>query len=685
MSRELPAPGAIVAYWEDNALALGVVVGEERGRLRIVTHRARIERLTPARVVVVVERTGVVPTENVDALAAAGRRAVDAASRVAARAQDVDVPLLWQVVLDGVPEGAERPVESAEALAELVLGRGDGESAAAVVRALHVDGLHFQRRPEGFEPRSAQEVEDLTRERVRRAERARHTEEFHAALTHAVRGSGYMATGSEHESRSLDALERYALAGDLAPESDRELAAAALGASALRYDAGPEGAFRLLRLAGRFVSDDENLALRALGIEAPFPEPVEAHAAQVAALGFERRGREDLTELEVVSIDGPQTVEIDDALSAEDLGSDVLRLGVHLADPGALVVPGDPVDVEAESRGLTHYHPDVRVAMLPRAISEEAASLVAGLVRPALSVLAEIDRTGAIVAARIVRSLVRTSARLDYDGVDRTLAAGEGAFAALLERLSEIGARREASRLAHGAIVLDAVEVDVFAREGVPCLERLEPGSAARRAVTEAMVLAGEIAARTCLDARVPAIYRRQAPLADSSGIPRERIVDPVLIRRVRRRMLRAEVGTSPGRHTGLGLDAYAQVTSALRRFQDLATQRQLAALIEGRDPPYGPEAMQRIAGATERAELEARRAERTVNDYWTLRYLAQQEGQEVEAIVVDTEPRPIAQLVETLWEQPVNSLAGIGLGERVRLRIERVNPRAGLVVLRKA
>ena len=165
MSRELPAAGALVAYWEDNALALGVVAGEERGRLRIVTGRARIERVTAARIVVVVERGGPVPSDNVDALAAAGRRAVDAASRIATRANDVDVPLLWQVVLEDAPKDVSRPVETAEALADLALGRGDGESAAAVVRALHADGLHFTRRPDGFEPRSAPEVDDLTRER----------------------------------------------------------------------------------------------------------------------------------------------------------------------------------------------------------------------------------------------------------------------------------------------------------------------------------------------------------------------------------------------------------------------------------------------------------------------------------------------------------------------------------------
>jgi exoribonuclease-2 len=142
-------------------------------------------------------------------------------------------------------------------------------------------------------------------------------------------------------------------------------------------------------------------------------------------------------------------------------------------------------------------------------------------------------------------------------------------------------------------------------------------------------------------------------------------------------------VGTAPGRHAGLGLEAYVQVTSALRRYQDLATQRQVAALVSGTSPPYDREAMLRLAAATERAEVDARRAERTSNEYWMLRYLESQVGHEIEALVVDLDPRPIVQLVETLWEQPVAALTGADTGERVRLHVERVNPRAGILALR--
>jgi exoribonuclease-2 len=121
-----------------------------------------------------------------------------------------------------------------------------------------------------------------------------------------------------------------------------------------------------------------------------------------------------------------------------------------------------------------------------------------------------------------------------------------------------------------------------------------------------------------------------------------------------------------------------------LRRFQDLATHRQIAAHLAGESLPYDADALQRIAATTEQAEIDARRAERAAEEYWLLRYLERSSGEIVEALVVETEPRPVVQLAETLREQPMPSLAGVEPGQRVDLRVERVNPRAGLLVLRR-
>ena len=159
---------------------------------------------------------------------------------------------------------------------------------------------------------------------------------------------------------------------------------------------------------------------------------------------------------------------------------------------------------------------------------------------------------------------------------------------------------------------------------------------------------------------------------------------DPVTVRAARRSLRRADLSLEPGPHASLGLSAYTQVTSPLRRYQDLACHRQLLGALRGEPPPYDVEALQRIAATTDQAEFDARRAERRADDYWMLRYLERHEGQDVPATVIETDPRPVVQLDETLREQPMPSLKGVEAGQHVRLRIERVNPRAGLLVLRR-
>jgi exoribonuclease-2 len=184
---------------------------------------------------------------------------------------------------------------------------------------------------------------------------------------------------------------------------------------------------------------------------------------------------------------------------------------------------------------------------------------------------------------------------------------------------------------------------------------------------------------------RVPAIYRRQA--APEGRLPETDPSHPdaVHVRAVRRLLKRGEAGLRPGPHHALGLAAYTQVTSPLRRYQDLAMHRQIVAVLSARQPAYDAVAMQSLLASTERAESEGRRAERTMDRYWLLRWLERSVGSTLTGVVVDVHPRPIVVLDETLLEQAVPALVDASPGDRVRLRVERVNPRADVLILRPA
>jgi exoribonuclease-2 len=145
----------------------------------------------------------------------------------------------------------------------------------------------------------------------------------------------------------------------------------------------------------------------------------------------------------------------------------------------------------------------------------------------------------------------------------------------------------------------------------------------------------------------------------------------------------RGETGVTPGPHFALGADAYAQATSPLRRYADLANHRQLVAIATARPAPYDEDALAEIAALSGRAERDGRRAERAAVRYWLLAHLRRRVGEAVEGVVVETGARTIVQLVETLLEETVPGLEGVEPGDPVSLDVVHANPRADVLRLR--
>jgi exoribonuclease-2 len=675
----VPAPGTVVAWWEHDAIAFGVVVMEDKQRVVLVTADGREERVAASRVMASLS-AGPPPSRTAEGRREAAAAATTMATEVAKRSRSVDVATLWDLT-----KGKSAAIGEAT-LAELALASGDAPACLATALALARDGVRFVRKASGWQPRGEEAVAEIIVEREQVARRAAEKALAGKALARAWGEGVWQASGSAVERRILLAVEALAVCDLEAPEKERVLAIEALEAAGARGDRPSEAAFRLLRRIGRFSSDDENLAIVRFGLRTAFAEDTQRSAEVAAAAGFDRAGRRDLTTRETLTIDDETTREVDDALSIEERGNGLVEVGIHIADPCAFVAAGDPVDVEARTRGTTYYFPEGKILMLPAVLSEGAASLLAGCERPALSFLVTVDAGGRVASVEIVRSIVRVVGRLAYDEVDATLRTGAGAHADVLTRLAAMASGREAVRRAAGAIALRAPETEIrVAPDGSLTLSRRDPDTPAQRLVSEAMILAGEVAAGWLDARRVPAIYRRQA--APDGRLPDADPSQPeaVGIRAVRRLLKRGEAGLHPGAHHALGLTAYTQVTSPLRRYQDLAMHRQIVAILAGRKPEYDAAAMQALLASTERAENEGRRAERAMDRFFMLRWIERSVGGTVTGVVVDVVPRPIVVLDETLLEHMVPSLVDAAKGDRVRLRVERVNPRADVLVLRPA
>lgn len=191
-----------------------------------------------------------------------------------------------------------------------------------------------------------------------------------------------------------------------------------------------------------------------LGVTAEFPPEVEQAAAAAAA--NPRLPELDRTDLPFVTIDPETSMDLDQALHlARDGDGYVVHYAI--ADVAAFVAPGDPIDLEANRRGETLYAADAKIPLHPKVLSEDAASLLPDQVRPALLWTHKLDATGEGTDTVVERALVRSRAKLSYDGVQRMFDGaefGDTDYADSLELLKEIGEKRIALEAARGGVNL---------------------------------------------------------------------------------------------------------------------------------------------------------------------------------------------------------------------------------------
>ena len=297
--------------------------------------------------------------------------------------------------------------------------------------------------------------------------------------------------------------------------------------------------------------------------------------------------RLDLTDLHTVTIDDDDTLDIDDGLSLQEGPADRPRLWIHVADPGRSLVSGSPLDLEARRRGSSLYLARGTLPMFPAQLANGPFSLVSGRRCPAWSLWVELDDFGAVAAYGLQRSWIRPAYRLSYADADELIELAPPQEKPLLD-LHGLLQRRRRWRQQQGALCLDQSEGRIRCRGDDPErseLEITEPSSS-RLMVAEAMILAGAVIGAHGRHSGLALPFRSQ----QASELPAASDLDalppgPVRHAAIKRCLNRGHMGVSAAAHFSLGLDAYVQATSPIRRYGDLLVQRQLAAQLEGAMP----------------------------------------------------------------------------------------------------
>lgn len=367
--------------------------------------------------------------------------------------------------------------------------------------------------------------------------------------------------------------------------------------------------------------------------------------------------REDLTHLVALAIDDEGSTDPDDALSWEDG-----RIWIHIADVAALVAPESLADREARARGANLYLPEGTIHMLPH---DATALLGLGLQErsPALSFGLTLNEAGEIVETTITPSWIKVT-RLTYEEADSRL--GEPIFA----ELYGLAQRYAARRAGNGAVELDLPEVKIRVHDGAISIKPL-PALRSRDLVREAMLMTGEAVTHYAQAHELAIPYSTQDADSEVYTIT-ETTLSAMFAKR--RLMKPSQYKSEPGRHTGLGMEQYAQATSPLRRYTDLLVHQQLRAHLRG-DPVMDSQTLMARMAEASLSMRAVRTAERLSNKHWTLVYLRRQPDWQGEGIVVEKPGNRNLVLLPALdLETDIYGRGDLPLDKRLQLRVIDIN-----------
>ena len=552
---------------------------------------------------------------------------------IASLKADIDTEFLWESAL-------ELEISEITDLVDVYYGDNvTAEHSVAIWRVMAEDKLYFKRKGKVWEARSATQIEELKLQRER--EEAREQEEAQArkwlqSLLKAEAPPFFPSAASEQKFTPKpvpEPLQSFAdrLEAWLRGDKDKLVSELISSIAEANRLTAREFAVDTLQKIGRIPVDADRDVLIA-GLKLDFSTAVADAANEVQPW----TAPNDADCLPVAfSIDDESTKEVDDALDIEQDG-DLWKVTIAVADPECVVHRNDTLDREAMRRGTTVYLPTQTILMMPSRISCDIASLSAHQPRSSIVIQAWIDDSGNVVKNSIGRETITVQHRLDYIGCDAMIGSDDNDDTTQkLKQLHNIAQQLRDKRIADGALMLQRPEYRIKVHSGHINVEMVEFNSASHKLVAEMMILGNHLAAKYAQQNQVPIIYRIQEP--PEQPIDADMMSSPLAFQKIRKLIKASSLSLQPGGHSGLGLSAYTQLTSPLRRFADLVMQRQLVAHVVGDELPYDQDELFKVLATVERTAKDARKLENESKKRWFAQYLKQSmQNQPIETRVLE-------------------------------------------------
>lgn len=416
------------------------------------------------------------------------------------------------------------------------------------------------------------------------------------------------------------------------------------------------------------------------GVKTEFPNEVleqAKHTPDTITEG-DLEGRRDLRNEMIVTIDGADAKDLDDAVSVKKLSNGNYKLGVYIADVSHYVTNGSSIDKEAFERGTSVYLVDRVIPMIPHRLSNGICSLNRGEDRLTIACEMEIDYSGKIVKHEIFQSVIRTTERMTYENVNKILVNKDNELreqyanlVPMFEMMEELAAILRKKRMKRGAIDFDFKEAQVLVDEvGKAKDVVIRERSVGERLIEEFMLAANETVAEHFHWLDVPFIHRihedpdqgklehffeflgslghtikgrshdvhpleLQKVLEKVKNKPEEMVVSKLMLRS----MKQAKYNPKSSGHFGLATEFYTHFTSPIRRYPDLIVHRLIRTyLLQGdmssETLKYWKELLPEIAKHTSEMERVAIDTERDVDELKKAEYMEDKIGEEYSGII---------------------------------------------------
>ena len=664
--------GSIVIFEQDGSSQLGVVTGHRKALVMVFSMRAREYEFKANRL----HQIGLSVPSNVVSIADKQRYLSDLYENGVNEAAKVNISEIWELIKD-----EEQELTSSE-LAKYYLGDNLSPSIYLAFRlALTADRIFFKRHDESFSPRPPEVVEDLKRHEAVLAKKLADREMVLSKLLLKIKDStveipdeaSEIIRNLEEVAAGVTEIEHSAL------RETKEFLNSFEDRAKLKLPEHKEGKAQIVLERLGLMHKDSNLSVIRHRIPRSFSKEIR-ELSTVLNLPQDSK-RRDLRELKMVTIDDVSTRDMDDALSIEQDGEG-WSLGIHISDVASYVEHGSDLDREVRRRGTSLYLAGEVINMFPRTLSDDLFSLKEDQDRAAVSIVISLDRNFAVKNFEVFPSLVRVSQKMNYDQVDELLAKQDP----WLGRLQQAAASYESYRLINGANKVSKKEAILGpVVDGKIKVQIIDEDAPSRLIVSEMMICANEALATFAAKNKIPLLFRGQPEPEEeisSEDLPPE---GPAREFFLRSRLQKSMVSPHPARHFALGLDAYCQATSPIRRYLDIINQRQILAFIRGQSSLLSEQELETISADVDPRLSTAQLVSRETRRYWMTRYIEEQtkDGSILTGTVVRRDGRfPIIEL-DNIYATVIARLRPETLnGARVGLKVLAVNARREILKL---